>query len=239
MSNIFFKFKQFVIVQDQCAMKVGTDGVLLGAWVNIDACKHVLDIGTGTGLIALMVAQRNHRANIDAIDIECGCLEQARQNVADSPFAQRTSVQNSSFQQFVQCADRKYDLIVSNPPFFRNALKSPNHTRNFARHDNTLSFTHIIAQSSVLLNDKGRLGLILPHDCKQQVLDEASKVNLCAIRITNVLPLPDKPAKRILVELMKGETASECIENNLIIELSRHQYSEDFKKLTHEFYLDR
>lgn len=239
MSNIFFKFKQFVIFQDQCSMKVGTDGVLLGAWVNIEGCSHVLDIGTGTGLISLMIAQRSQKAIIDAIDIDHDCLEQALQNVADSPFAQRISVQKSSFQEFVQCADLKYDLIVSNPPFFRNALKSPNQNRNFARHDNTLSFTHIIAQSSALLNDKGRLAIILPHDCKQQILEEAPKANLSASRITNVFPLPHKPAKRILIELIKDESTSVCIEDNLIIELTRHQYSEDFKKLTHDFYLDR
>jgi len=239
MSNIFFKFKQFTIVQDQCAMKVGTDGVLLGAWANVDGCNNILDIGTGTGLIALMLAQRNLGVTVDAIDIDEQCVVQAQQNVASSSFAQRVVVQNSSFQDFLQGADIKYDLIVCNPPFFQNALKSPSESRNFARHTNTLSFTDIIAQSSPLLADKGRLSLILPHDCKQQILDEAAKADLCACRITNVFPLPHKSAKRILVELTKDKSASVCTEESLIIELARHQYSAEFKALTDDFYLDR
>ena len=239
MSNIFFKFKQFVIFQDQCAMKVGTDGVLLGAWVNVDRCNYILDIGTGTGLIALMLAQRNPKAIIDAIDIEEDCVIQAKQNIAGSSFSQRINIQNSSFQEFSKCKDKKYDLILSNPPFFKNAMKSPNHSRNFARHDNTLSFVDIISQSSSLLADKGRLALILPHDCKKQILEEAVKANLSAHRITNVFPLPHKPAKRILVELIKDDSASVCIEDDLIIELARHQYSYEFKNLTDDFYLDR
>ena len=116
-SNIFFKFKQFTIVQDQCAMKVGTDGVLLGAWANIEECKHVLDIGTGTGLIALMIAQRNSKAIVDAIDIDEQCVVQAKQNIESSPFAERVDVESISFQNFSQQDDKRYDLIVSNPPY--------------------------------------------------------------------------------------------------------------------------
>lgn len=237
MSNIFFKFKQFTIVQDQCAMKVGTDGVLLGAWTNVDNCNHILDIGTGTGLIALMVTQRNLKAVTDAIDIDKQCVLQAQQNVADSIFADRVNVHNISFQEFLQHADKRYDLIVSNPPYFHNSLKSPSLSRNHARHTDSLSFLEIISQSVSLLTDNGRLALILPHEFKQAVFEHASSLNLFVNRITNVFPLAQKPAKRLLIELSRAEV--NFVEDDLTIELARHQYSDAFKELTQVFYLDR
>ncbi|MDD2475311.1 MAG: methyltransferase [Dysgonamonadaceae bacterium] len=239
MSNIFFKFKQFTLFQDQCAMKVGTDGVLLGAWVNVEDCAKILDIGTGTGLIALMLAQRNADAHIDAIDIDEQCVQQAQLNVANSPFIRQIEIQHTAFQHFSNATNNKYDLIVSNPPYFQNALKSPDKSRNFARHDNTLSFSDIMAQASLLLNPKGRLAFILPHNCYQQILDEAAKVNLVVHRITNVFPLQKKPPKRILVELLKDVHAFNYIKNDLVIELSRHQYTPEFIALTDDFYLDK
>lgn len=237
MSNIFFKFKQFTILQDQCAMKVGTDGVLLGAWTNVDNCHQILDIGTGTGLIALMLSQRNPKAIIDAIDIDKQCFVQAQQNVAYSIFADRVNVQNISFQEFLQHADKKYDLIVSNPPYFHNSLKSPSLSRSHARHTSSLYFLEIISQGISLLTDNGRLALILPYEFKQTLLEHASTLNIFTKRITNVFPLPHKPAKRLLIELSKAEV--EFVEENITIELARHQYSETFKELTQDFYLDR
>lgn len=237
MSNTFFKFKKFTIYQDQCAMKVGTDGVLLGAWTKVDGCVDILDIGTGTGLIALMVAQRNQKAAIDAIDIDEQCVVQAQQNIAKSVFANRVYVQNSSFQEFLKNKIKKYDLIVSNPPFFHNSLKSPNQSRNHARHTDSLSFFDVISLGVKLLGEGGRIALILPHELKQTVIEHAGTVNLFANRITNVFPLPHKPAKRLLIEF--GKTQIERIENNLIIEQNRHQYTDEFNALTNEFYLDR
>ncbi|MGV8962332.1 MAG: tRNA1(Val) (adenine(37)-N6)-methyltransferase [Candidatus Saccharimonadaceae bacterium] len=237
MSNFFFKFKQFTVFQDQCAMKVGTDGVLLGAWTKVNESNRILDIGTGTGLIALMLAQRNTNAQIKAIDIDEDCVVQAQQNVASSVFANRIQVEQKSFQEYVNESGVKYDLIVSNPPFFQNSLKSPNSFRNFARHDTTLSFSEIIIKSSLLLSNNGRLALVLPFDLKHQVIDEAFKADLATHRITNVFPLPYKPAKRFLIEF--GLEEKECVEDNLIIELSRHQYTNEFITITMEFYLDR
>lgn len=237
MSNIFFKFKQFTVYQDKCAMKVGTDGVLLGAWTDVNNSDKMLDIGTGTGLVALMLAQRNLNAQIKSIDIDADCVLQAQQNVASSPFAKRIDVELRSFQEYLKESGERYDLIVSNPPFFQNSLKSPDSSRNFARHDNTLSFVDIIAEGSMLLKDNGRLTLVLPYNFKQQIIDEASKASLNVCRITNVLPLPHKPAKRLLVELRRE--CVECVENNLIVEHTRHNYSDEFISLTKEFYLDR
>ena len=237
MSNNFFRFKQFTVFQDHCAMKVGTDGVLLGAWTGVEGCNHVLDIGTGTGLVALMLAQRNSKAKIDALDIDEGCIMQAQQNISRSLFAERIHVQQVSFQYFAQHTDSKYNLIVSNPPYFQNALKSPHLSRNHARHNDSLSFFDILSSSVSLLSEGGRIALILPHEFKQTVLDHAAKVQLFATRITNVFPLPHKPAKRLLIEFAKTEV--DYVEDNLTIELSRHQYSDEFNALTKEFYLDR
>ncbi|NLZ95345.1 MAG: methyltransferase, partial [Bacteroidales bacterium] len=132
MSNNFFRFKQFTVFQEHCAMKVGTDGVLLGAWAKVVDCSTVLDVGTGTGLIALMVAQRNRSSVIDAIDIDKGCVMQAEHNVINSPYSHRIDVHRESFQDFAQQIDTKYDLIISNPPYFKNSLKSPNLARSNA-----------------------------------------------------------------------------------------------------------
>lgn len=236
MSNIFFKFKQFTVFQEHCAMKVGTDGVLLGAWTNADNCQSMLDVGTGTGLIALMLAQRNADSTVRAIDINEGCVHQAQQNVERSPFAHQIIVEYKSFQAAAAISDNMYDLIVSNPPYFQNALKSPCQSRNHARHDDSLSFFEIISHGAPLLTAKGRIALIVPHEFKQALLEHASNVNLFAHRITNVFPLSHKPAKRLLIELGKEEM--ECAEDNLTIEVSRHQYTDEFMALTKEFYLD-
>ena len=237
MSNNFFRFKQFTVYQDHCAMKVGTDGVLLGAWWELSVCSNVLDIGTGTGLIALMIAQRNAKASIDAIDIDEGCILQAKQNIIQSPFAHRVCVQQYSFRDFVQQIDKKYDLIISNPPYFQNALKPPSLSRSYARHTDTLSFYEIISERVSLLTENGRIALILPHEFKKSILAHAATVNLFAHRITNVFPLFHKPAKRLLIEFGRQEVA--CVEDNLIIERGRHQYTDEFKALTVDFYLDK
>lgn len=236
MSNIFFKFKQFTVFQDNCAMKVGTDGVLLGAWANVNKRNNILDIGTGTGLIALMLAQRNEGAFIHAIDIDEGCVSQAQENVDRSSFAQQINVEKKSFQEYAVTTSNRYDLIVSNPPYFQNALKSPDSSRNSARHNDSLSFFEIISQGASLLNDDGRIALILPHEFKQQLLEHAATVHLFSNRITNVFPLSHKPAKRLLIEL--GRQDKECVEDNLSIELSRHHYTDEFTALTKDFYLN-
>lgn len=237
MSNNFFRFKQFTVFQDCCAMKVGTDGVLLGAWAEAYKRNNVLDVGTGTGLIALMIAQRNTNATIDAIDIDEGCVMQAKKNAFESPFSNRVDVQKSSFQDFAARNDNKYDLIVSNPPYFHNSLKSPNLHRNYARHTDSLSFYEIISDGVSLLTESGSISLILPYEFKTSVLMHAKTVGLFAKRITNVFPLPHKPAKRFLIEF--GMSDTECVEDNLIVELSRHKYTDEYNALTNEFYLQK
>ena len=237
MSNNFFKFKQFTVFQNLCAMKVGTDGVLLGAWSRVDGCVNVLDVGTGTGLIALMIAQRNINVHVDAIDLDKGSVIQAQHNVANSPFSHRIDVQQKPFQDFAQETDKKYDLIISNPPYFQNSLKSPVLTRSYARHNDSLSFYEIISEGASLLTERGCISLILPHEFKQTILEHAKSMNLHALRIANVFPVYHKSAKRLLIEFARHETL--CIEQDMVIERSRHQYTDEFKALTIDFYLDK
>lgn len=235
MSNPYFRFKQFTVYHDRCAMKVGTDGVLLGAWSHINTAKKVLDIGTGTGLVALMLAQRNDNIKIDAIDIDEDAIIQAKENIKSSPFTSQITCYNLSLQDFLKEEGNRYDLIVSNPPFFAESLKSPNKSRSLARHTDSLSIEELISISSYLLNEDGRLCLIYPHDCKDLIIGEAYKKSLYPSRITDVYPTPTSSPKRILIEF----SARECLpkQDKLIIETERHIYSEDFTKLVKEFYL--
>lgn len=238
MSNSFFRFKQFTIFQDLCPMKVGTDAVLLGSWTNVKDSTNILDVGTGTGLISLMLAQRNETSFIDAIDINEDCVTQAKLNFKDSPFSERLCAIHSSLKHFITYNQSQYDLIISNPPFFNNSLKSPIKARNFARHDCALSFKDILDASSFLLKYKGRVALVLPFSQKDTILNEVSQHSLKILRLTNVYPVPHKPAKRVLVELANYPISGTYSEDNLIIEHSRHNYSLEFKELTKPFYLN-
>lgn len=235
MSNPYFRFKQFTVYHDRCAMKVGTDGVLLGAWSQISTAKKVLDIGTGTGLIALMLAQRNSNVKIDAIDINEDAIIQAKENIRNSPFASQITCYHLPLQDFHEGQKNEYDLIVSNPPFFIESLKSPNKNRSLARHTDSLSIEELMSISAYLLNEKGRLSLIYPYDYKDFIIDEAHKNSLYLSRTTTVYPTPTSCAKRVLIEFSKEECT--LIVDELIIERERHVYSEDFTRLVKEFYL--
>lgn len=233
MPNSYFSFKQFTVYHDRCAMKVGTDGVMLGAWTDVSDTQYILDVGTGTGLIALMVAQRNNNSSITAIDIDVEAIEQAKENVMRSSFSSQVECLNISLQDFQQQATHKYDLIVSNPPFFVQSLKSPQEKRSLARHADTLPIEDLI--SSQLLTDKGRISLIYPYEYKSWLLQLAEDRGLYVSRITNVYPTPRSLPKRILMEF--SMEVSSLKEGDLIVEDSRHVYSYDFTALLKDFYL--
>ncbi|WP_108823190.1 tRNA1(Val) (adenine(37)-N6)-methyltransferase [Dysgonomonas sp. Marseille-P4361] len=235
MPNPYFEFKQFTVYHDQCAMKVGTDGVLLGAWTKVDSASTALDIGTGTGLISLMLAQRNGDINIDAIDIDHDAIKQATENMNSSPFNSQIHCYNLSLQDFAKLKSREYDLIVSNPPFFNQSLKSPKQNRTLARHTDSLFIEELIELSSSLLKDKGRLSLIYPHESKDLILSITRTNNLFPSRITEVLPTPTSSPKRILIELSREEFPIET--KQLVVELERHKYSPDFIELVKDYYL--
>lgn len=232
MPNPFFRFKQFTVYHDQCSMKVGTDGVLLGAWTDCSSAKRILDIGTGSGLIALMLAQRSDDAIIDAIDIDEAACKQAEFNFTRSSFFKRLRAYHTSIRDFHPA--ESYDLIVSNPPFFSASLKSPDSQRNLARHDDSLTLDLLFGRVRHLLNPKGRFCLILPIEQEQISELTAASNKLHPRRKTFVHPTPTSNIKRILWEY--NFESGPCTEHEIVIETSRHHYSEEFIQLTKEYY---
>jgi len=237
MPSTSFAFKQFSINQDKCAMKVGTDAVLLGAWVFPNGSKLILDIGTGTGVVALMLAQKTD-AFIDAIDIDTHAFNQASQNVSESKFANQVSVIHSSLQEYSKIANKKYNLIVTNPPYFEQSLKSSDEQRSFARHADVLPFEELIEGVIKLLDPKGKFCLILPTLEAEKFRVLAQKKGLFLSKLLRVKSKINKDTDKR--HLMQFEfTPTEFSEKTIAIELDeRHQYTDDYKQLTKDYYLN-
>ena len=235
MSNNSFTFRQFAVVQDRCAMKVGTDGVLLGAWAS--GGKRILDIGTGTGLIALMMAQRHADADITAVEIDSEAAAQARDNVAASPFAQRISVVEMPIQLFDNGAE--FDAIVSNPPFFTDSLKNPDSQRATARHADTLSYRELFAAVSSLLAPCGEFSAVIPTDCLTQFTSEAYLAGLTMSRKCQIRTTPRKQPKRCLVAFRHTADGSGMLTEEHCLMNADGTRSEWYNTLTDEFYLNQ
>lgn len=218
-----FKFKQFTIRQERCAMEVGTDGVLLGAWAR--GGRHVLDAGTGTGVVALMMAQRYPKAQVTAIDIDEGAVAQATENVDASPFIGRVTVIREALQQH----QGLYDAVVSNPPFFIDSLSAPNRQRNMARHAETLTYAELMQASWRLLTDDGELSLVVPFDYRQRMEDEATFVGFFPSRVCAIHTVKDKPARRFLLAFRKHP----CERQYDAMTINDNNY----KSMTEAFYL--
>jgi tRNA1Val (adenine37-N6)-methyltransferase len=217
-------------------MKVGMDGVLLGAWADATGAERILDIGTGTGLIALMMAQKNSLAQIDAIEIDPEAFQEAAVNVQQSPWSERIQLELYSFQEFAGRTNKKYDLIVSNPPYFTNGHKAPVENRAQARHSDSLPLNDLISGAAGLLTEKGKIALVLPVESLPEVKQLADSNNLCISRLCRVKPNPQKPDFRILLELTNSE--SETQEETLMIEFEKHHdYTPEYKAMTKDFYL--
>ena len=231
-----FTFKQFHINHSRCAMKVGTDGTLLGAWASLpDSARHILDIGTGTGLIAIMAAQRQPDAHICAIDIDADCISQAEENVADCPWSERIKLYHCPLQKF--SLEEKFDVIISNPPYFIDSLLSPNAQRSTARHTATLSFEDLTEGVIRLLAPEGRFSLILPPAEYDRFLS-ASRGKLFVARRCDVWSTPTSNVKRIMAEFQTTPPAEPATPDKLIIEeFGAMGYSEKYKSLTKDFYL--
>jgi len=234
--NNYFQFKQFRIIQERSAMKVGMDGVLLGAWVNASGAERILDIGTGTGLIALMMAQKNNFAQIDAIEVDSEAFSEAVQNIQQSPWSERILTKLYSFQEFSEQTNLKYDLIVSNPPFFTNGIKAPVENRAQARHSDSLPLDVLISGAAGLLCENGLIALILPIESLPEVKQLTVFNRLYISRLCRVKPNLIKPDFRILIELTNAECAIQ--EETLMIEFEKHHdYTAEYKALTRDFYL--
>lgn len=235
MSLKAFNFKQFSVAHDRCSHKVGTDGVLLGSWVNIvETDKRILDIGTGSGLIALMLAQRtNDDVRIDAIEIEQEDTEQARENVARSPWPARISVVNTSAQKFNP--QTPYDLVISNPPYFTNSLLPPAHDRKRARHTGSLGFQDLLETVARNLSPHGRFAVILPCSEAQQLMSMAKLFKLFPLRTSTFHARKHKPPERRLIEFSYSKVTPQNTE--IILYEKGDHWSEDYRLLTKEFYL--
>jgi tRNA1Val (adenine37-N6)-methyltransferase len=234
--NTYFQFKQFRIIQEHSAMKVGVDGVLLGAWVHAEGADRILDIGTGTGLIALMMAQKNSRAQIDALELDPDAFGEANRNFQQSGWSDRIHPELCSFQEFAERANLKYDLIVSNPPFFANGIQVPAPNRALARHAGSLPLDVLISGAANLLREKGRIALVLPAASLKEIEQTAISTNLYVSRMCRIKPNPQKPDFRILVELT-NTTVSTQVETLMIEFEKHHDYTPEYKELTKDFYL--
>jgi tRNA1Val (adenine37-N6)-methyltransferase len=233
-----FQFKQFSIQQDHCAMKVGTDGVLLGAWAPINHRPFsVLDIGAGTGLIALMLAQRSHAEQIDAIEIDENAFEQCVDNFENSPWNDRLFCFHASLDNFMEdLEDEEYDLIVSNPPFYSEDYKTENESRDLARFQDALPFEDLVEAASVLLSENGILSVIIPFKEEEKFIALAKECNLFPFKITRVKGTPTSEIKRSLIAFSFTKIDEFPIDE-LIIETARHQYTAEYITLTQDFYL--
>ncbi len=214
-------------------MKVGTDGILLGAWTDVSKCNHILDVGTGTGVIAIMMAQRCTNATVHAIEVESNAFDQALANINNCPWSDRIMVLNGMVQNFIPKV--KYDLIISNPPFFRNSLKAPIANRTIARHTDNLPFEDLIHFSVKNLSLQGKLSIILPVSEFRDFTNLAANHGLYLIRECLIKPVPYKTAKRVTMEF--SLTSQNVTREQLTIESGqRHDYTPEYKKLTKEFY---
>lgn len=231
-----FKFKQFTIEQDRCAMQIGTDGVLLGAWVSLKENPYsILDLGTGTGVIALQLAQRSFAETIDAVEIDENAFEQCIENFENSLWADRLYCYHASAQEFVAEIDEKYDLIITNPPFYSEDYITENEPRNLARFSDSFPLEDIIACGYHLLSENGILAVILPKKEEERFVLLASEAGLYPRRVCHVRGNATSEEKRSLMEFSFLET--QTIYEYLTIEISRHEYTVDYKKLVSDFYL--
>ncbi len=234
MPESIFHFRQFSINQDICAMKVGTDAVLLGSWADASNATTVLDIGTGTGVLTLMLAQKTN-AKIDAIDIDENAYKQAKQNAELSIWKDRIHVFHSSLQAFSQSSDHKYSLIISNPPYFDENSASAIEARNITFHTHRLSFDELIEGVTKMLNQDGSFYVILPFIEGTQFSSLAHNSGLFLQKIMNVKTVKDKKIKRVLMKF--GFEKRNLVEEELVIHEDDLSYTKDYIELTKDYYL--
>ena len=232
-----FQFKQFSIQQDRCAMKVGTDGVLLGAWCPVDHRPFsILDLGTGTGVIALMLAQRCAAEQIDAIEIDEEAYEQAVDNFENSPWSDRLFCFHAGLDEFMEEPEDEYDLIVSNPPFYSEDFKTTHEQRDLARFQDAMPFEDLVEAADLLLSENGVFAVIIPFKEEERFIDLCATFELYPVRVTRVKGTPDTPIIRSLLAFKRYELST-LTADVLVIETARHQYTEDYIALTQDFYL--
>ena len=232
-----FTFKQFSILQDKTAMKVGTDGVLLGAWAPVSHNPFsILDIGAGTGIIALMLAQRTHAEQIDALEIDEDAYEQAVDNFENSPWGDRLFCFHAGLDEFIEEPEDEYELIVSNPPFYAEDYKTESEQRDLARFQDAMPFEELVEAADLLLSEHGIFALIIPFKEEEKFIALAKESELYPVKITRVKGTPKSEIKRSLLAFSRNESPEIAIDE-LIIEIDRHVYTPEYIELTKEFYL--
>lgn len=237
MSNDYFRFKQFTIKQGEAGFKVTTDSVLLGAWADLADAETILDIGTGTGILALMAAQRSN-AMITAIEPDNRSFIQALSNFASSKWSDRIRPVNMTLQQFASDSEMRFDAIITNPPYFTASLLNPDPRKAMARHNASLLPEELLVSAEQLLSDPGQMYLVLPADACDYFIAKAENNRLYCQRILKILPKPAEQPKRLLLTFGRKKITIE--EDSLVIETGvRHHYSDEYKRLTSGFYLDK
>lgn len=239
MKNNIFRFKEFDVEHSKSAMKIGTDSVLLGSWTSVDdTINSILDVGSGTGILALQLAQRSHAETIDAVEIDPDAFEECVTNFENSPWGDRLFCYHVSFTEFYSEIDDKYDLIISNPPYFSEHPKfdAQNTAREKARFQEHLSFEDLLLGVSILLSENGEFSVVLPFSEQEKFISVAYEYQLYPSSILNVRGQPTSPIKRTLIKFRRNKTES-ISSKELIIEHSRHVYTEDYKNLVKDFYL--
>lgn len=233
-----FVFKHFTIDQSLAAMKIGTDGVLLGAWVDLPelSAPDFLDVGCGSGLVALQLAQRYQTARITGIDIDDKAIEASHSNFQGSPWSDRMQVVQSDFCQWATNKFECFDAIVSNPPFFEGWRGQS--SRDKARSAHFLPLNELISQAFALLRSNGVLSLILPADRLSQAEQIGTRCGFALKRYCLVKGRADLPVKRVLIEWIKTSNSVVTEREELIIEIDRHVYTEEYRELTRDFYLN-
>lgn len=231
-----FKFKRFSVNQHNAPFKIGTDGILLGAWCDVQNVSRALDIGTGTGIIAMMLAQRTNSPVI-GLEINPDAHAIASKNFKDCCYASLLSCVKNSVQQYSQVNTNKFDLLVSNPPYFINSLKSKETGKSIARHDASLNQEDLIKASISLLSEKGKLCVIYPVEEGKRFIEQCRKRHLFLTKETKVYPNPNKPEKRLLLEFSRINKSIESDSITIETGKKRHDYTEEYKRLTNEFYI--
>ncbi len=232
-----FSFKQFTVQHDKCAMKIGTDGVLLGAWCPIDNNPFsVLDIGAGTGILSLMLAQRSNAEQIDSLEIDEEAYEQCVENFENSPWSDRLFCFHAGLDEFVEEPEDEYDIIISNPPFYSENYKTDYSQRDLARFQDALPFEDLIEAADLLLSENGIFAVIIPYKEEERFIDLCAEVELFPVKVTRVKGSHTTPIVRSLLAFKRYEL-SVLTADELVIEISRHEYTDDYINLTKDFYL--